>query len=298
MALFRAFHGVEITLMRLGLGDASRQRLLFPVFAWILLLTSSILNCEVNGQSIAAIRRLHPLHRQVDWSIQAASRVEGTNKIGEDSCAIADIRINQGLTDPLPNGIPTYTVEIVNMCATGCSILDIHVSCGWFSSAKLINPRIFRRLSYNDCIVNDGKPLANDKFGAGIMFQDIARLLLDASAFKDTVDLFVQRYKDKSISVVAGIEARGFIFGPPIALTIGAKFVPLRIPGKLLDAVKPDDRVLVTDDLVATVGTLCLKKLAVEIIPDAKRIYSKCHLVSYFLTGQFHYDSSTKIFIR
>ncbi|KAK4788570.1 hypothetical protein SAY86_019889 [Trapa natans] len=99
---------------------------------------------------------------------RTASRVEGTNKIGEDSCAIADIRIKQGLTDPLPNGIPTYTVEIVNMCATGCSILDIHVSCGWFSSAKLINPRIFRRLSYNDCIVNDGKPLAN---GATLSFR-------------------------------------------------------------------------------------------------------------------------------
>ncbi|GAY47970.1 hypothetical protein CUMW_108460 [Citrus unshiu] len=47
----------------------------------------------------------------------------------------------------------------------------------------------------------------------GIMFQDITTLLLDTKAFRDTIDLFVERYKDKNISVVAGIEARGFIFG-------------------------------------------------------------------------------------
>ncbi|GJT70862.1 adenine phosphoribosyltransferase 1-like protein [Tanacetum coccineum] len=67
----------------------------------------------------------------------------------------------------------------------------------------------------------------------GILFQDITTLLLDPVAFKDTIDLFVERYKDKHISVVAGVEARGFIFGPPIALAIGAKFVPMRKPNKL-----------------------------------------------------------------
>ncbi|XP_078430355.1 adenine phosphoribosyltransferase 1-like isoform X2 [Wolffia australiana] len=67
----------------------------------------------------------------------------------------------------------------------------------------------------------------------GIMFQDITTLLLDPKAFRDTVDLFVERYKDMNISVVAGVEARGFIFGPPIALALGAKFVPLRKPKKL-----------------------------------------------------------------
>ncbi|GKB77900.1 adenine phosphoribosyltransferase 4-like protein, partial [Tanacetum coccineum] len=67
----------------------------------------------------------------------------------------------------------------------------------------------------------------------GIMFQDITTLLLDPKAFKDTIDLFVERYKHENISVIAGIEARGFIFGPLIALAIGAKFVPLRKPNKL-----------------------------------------------------------------
>ncbi|KAH0468768.1 hypothetical protein IEQ34_002000 [Dendrobium chrysotoxum] len=67
----------------------------------------------------------------------------------------------------------------------------------------------------------------------GVMFQDITTLLLDPKAFGDAVELFVERYRDQRISVVAGIEARGFIFGPPIALAIGAKFVPLRKPKKL-----------------------------------------------------------------
>ncbi|THU65244.1 hypothetical protein C4D60_Mb05t01610 [Musa balbisiana] len=67
----------------------------------------------------------------------------------------------------------------------------------------------------------------------GIMFQDITTLLLDHEAFRHTIDMFVERYRDKRITVVAGIEARGFIFGPPIALAIGCKFVPMRKPKKL-----------------------------------------------------------------
>ncbi|CAO2816930.1 unnamed protein product [Amaranthus hypochondriacus] len=112
----------------------------------------------------------------------------------------------------------------------------------------------------------------------GIMFQDITTLLLDPKAFKHTIDIFVDRYRDMNISVVAGVEARGFMFGPPIALAIGAKFVPLRKPRKLpgevisesyeleygtdclemhVGAVQPGERALIIDDLVATGGTLC-----------------------------------------
>ncbi|GMJ07727.1 adenine phosphoribosyltransferase 5 [Hibiscus trionum] len=111
----------------------------------------------------------------------------------------------------------------------------------------------------------------------GIMFQDITTLLLDHKAFKHTVDIFVERYKDMDISVVAGVEARGFMFGPAIALAIGAKFVPLRKPKKLpgeviaeayeleygsdclemhVGAVEAGERAIVIDDLVATGGTL------------------------------------------
>ncbi|KAL4298265.1 hypothetical protein GQ457_12G020150 [Hibiscus cannabinus] len=111
----------------------------------------------------------------------------------------------------------------------------------------------------------------------GIMFQDITTLLLDHKAFKHTVDIFVDRYKGMDISVVAGVEARGFMFGTAIALAIGAKFVPLRKPKKLpgeviaeayeleygsdclemhVGAVEAGERAIVIDDLVATGGTL------------------------------------------
>ncbi|KAI7731807.1 hypothetical protein M8C21_027545 [Ambrosia artemisiifolia] len=129
----------------------------------------------------------------------------------------------------------------------------------------------------------------------GIMFQDITTLLLDPKVFKDTVDLFVERYKNENISVVAGIEARGFLFGPSIALAIGAKFVPLRKPKKLpgevisekyileygsdclemhLGAVKSGDRALIVDDLIATGGTVCaamnlLERAGAEVVECA-----------------------------
>ncbi|GAB4839329.1 adenine phosphoribosyltransferase [Ancistrocladus abbreviatus] len=129
----------------------------------------------------------------------------------------------------------------------------------------------------------------------GVMFQDITTLLLDPMAFKDTVDLFVERYKDKGISVVAGIEARGFIFGPPVALGIGAKFVPMRkpkkLPGKVIsqeysleygtdimemhvDAVDAGERAIIMDDLIATGGTLTaaimlLERVGVHVVECA-----------------------------
>ncbi|EOA36202.1 hypothetical protein CARUB_v10010115mg [Capsella rubella] len=129
----------------------------------------------------------------------------------------------------------------------------------------------------------------------GIMFQDITTLLLDTEAFKDTIALFVDRYKGKDISVVAGVEARGFIFGPPIALAIGAKFVPMRkpkkLPGKVISeeysleygtdkiemhvgAVEPGERAIIIDDLIATGGTLAaairlLERVGVKIVECA-----------------------------
>ncbi|CAH2034967.1 unnamed protein product, partial [Thlaspi arvense] len=84
---------------------------------------------------------------------------EGTNRIGQE-CSKEDIVVVQDSTFPLPNGVPAFTVEIINTCSSDCRISEIHVSCGWFSSVRLVNPRIFRRLSYDDCLVNDGQPLA------------------------------------------------------------------------------------------------------------------------------------------
>ncbi|KAA8522255.1 hypothetical protein F0562_012928 [Nyssa sinensis] len=155
------------------------------------------------------------------------------------------------------------------------------------SASRDDDPRIHGIKSKIRVVPNFPKP--------DIMFQDITTLLLDPEAFKDTIDLFVERYRGKNISVVAGIEARGFIFGPPIALAIGAKFVPLRKPKKLpgdvireeyvleygrdclemhLGAVKPGERALVVDDLIATGGTLCaamnlLERAEAEVVECA-----------------------------
>ncbi|KAJ7543744.1 hypothetical protein O6H91_09G051200 [Diphasiastrum complanatum] len=127
----------------------------------------------------------------------------------------------------------------------------------------------------------------------GILFRDVTTLLLDHQAFKDSIDIFVERYKEQKIDVVAGIEARGFIFGPPVALAIGAKFVPMRKPRKLpgevvseeytleygtdriemhVGAVQPGERALIIDDLIATerVGAQVVECACVIGLSDLK----------------------------
>ena len=111
----------------------------------------------------------------------------------------------------------------------------------------------------------------------GIMFRDITTLLKDPAAFRRCVDLFRDRYADMQVEKVVSVESRGFIFGAPLAYTLGAGFVPVRKPGKLPaattrqeytleygtdaveihnDAIATGDRVLVLDDLLATGGTI------------------------------------------
>lgn len=119
----------------------------------------------------------------------------------------------------------------------------------------------------------------------GIMFRDITTLLQDPDGLKEAIDLLYDRYKDKSIDVVAGIEARGFIFGAALAYKLGVGFVPVRKKGKLpyqtesyeydleygtdtieihSDAVKKDDNVLLVDDLLATGGTCIAASKLIE----------------------------------
>jgi len=110
----------------------------------------------------------------------------------------------------------------------------------------------------------------------GIMFRDVTSLIENGEAFAATIAEFVARYKDNKIDKVVGTEARGFIFGAPLAAAIGAGFVPVRKPGKLpretiqegytleygtdtlqihTDAINEGETVLLMDDLLATGGT-------------------------------------------
>jgi adenine phosphoribosyltransferase len=110
----------------------------------------------------------------------------------------------------------------------------------------------------------------------GILFRDITTLLADARSFRRAVDELVQPYAGQRIQKVAGIEARGFILGGAVAHQLSAGFTPIRKKGKLpaatlrqtyaleygedeveihLDALKPGEKVLVVDDLIATGGT-------------------------------------------
>ncbi|HEU5409604.1 MAG TPA: adenine phosphoribosyltransferase [Candidatus Acidoferrales bacterium] len=110
----------------------------------------------------------------------------------------------------------------------------------------------------------------------GILFYDLTTLLQDKQGFHVLIEKLCDKFTGKHIDVVAGIEARGFIFAPALAYRLGAGFVPIRKPNKLpwktaqvsyqleygtdkleihRDAVKPGERVLVCDDLLATGGT-------------------------------------------
>ena len=118
----------------------------------------------------------------------------------------------------------------------------------------------------------------------GILFYDLTTLLEDPRGFHSLVDRLCDHYNGRKVDIVAGIEARGFIFAPALAYRLGAGFVPIRKPKKLpwktvsvtyqleygsdqleihQDAVQPGQRVLICDDLLATGGTA---SAAIELV--------------------------------
>jgi adenine phosphoribosyltransferase len=126
----------------------------------------------------------------------------------------------------------------------------------------------------------------------GIQFKDITPVLADARLFAGAIDLLVDGLKPGSVNAVVGIDARGFIFAAAVALRLGAGFIPVRKKGKLpfdtheesydleygsntvaihVDAVRPGERVILVDDLLATGGTASaaaalLKRIGAEVM--------------------------------
>lgn len=111
----------------------------------------------------------------------------------------------------------------------------------------------------------------------GIIFRDVTPLMKDKDAYKEAIRLLVEFAKDKEVDVVVGPEARGFLFGCPVAIELGVGFVPVRKPGKLpretvsvkydleygsneihmhKDSIEKGQKVLIVDDLLATGGTV------------------------------------------
>ena len=126
----------------------------------------------------------------------------------------------------------------------------------------------------------------------GIQFKDITTLFQSSEHLKDLSEILFERYRDRGITKVVGIDSRGFFMGPALAIQLGAGFVPVRKPGKLpfdiieetytkeygedtiqihADALDKNDVVLIHDDLLATGGTMLaaynlIRKLGVQKI--------------------------------
>ena len=140
----------------------------------------------------------------------------------------------------------------------------------------------------------------------GILFYDVTTMFKDREALKSILDILYETYKDKGITKVVGLESRGFIMAPALAIRLGAGFVPIRKPGKLpaetielsydkeygkdtiqihKDAISEDDVVLIHDDLLATGGTMAAacqlvrqlnkNKLYVNFIIELKNLHGR-----------------------
>lgn len=140
----------------------------------------------------------------------------------------------------------------------------------------------------------------------GISFKDVTTLLLDGEAYHETIEQFYNEMKDLDFDVIVGPEARGFLVGAPLSVRMKKGFVPIRKPGKLpaetisyeyeleygtdvleihKDAIKPGQKVVIVDDLLATGGTI---RAVVDLIEQLGGIVVKVGFIMEldFLKGR------------
>lgn len=155
----------------------------------------------------------------------------------------------------------------------------------------------------------------------GISFKDVTTLVQDGEALRYTINKIVENLKDKNIDLIVWPEARGFIFGVPVAYALGVGFVPVRKKGKLpfdtikvdyeleygtdsleihKDAIKPGQRVAVVDDLLATGGTIkSVAKLvelvggevvSMEFVVELTELQGRAKLEKYYVNSLAEYE--------
>ena len=154
----------------------------------------------------------------------------------------------------------------------------------------------------------------------GILFKDITPLLKSATAFRYVIHRLAEHYRSQKVDVIAGIEARGFLFAAPLAFRLERPLIPVRKEGKLpfetsslryaleygesavevhTDAIAPGQRVLVVDDLLATGGTMAAAAKLVEraggevaglaVIVELDDLRGQDHLRDYDVFSMVHY---------
>jgi adenine phosphoribosyltransferase len=155
----------------------------------------------------------------------------------------------------------------------------------------------------------------------GILFYDVTTLLKDKLGFARLIDALTERFLNKDIDLILGIEARGFIFGPALAYRLNAGFIPVRKPKKLpaetvrvtydleygqdtlemhKDAIQPGQRIIIVDDLLATGGTAqatakLAKSLGADIcglgfVVELDFLKGRDKLKEYDVVSLLHYD--------
>lgn len=150
----------------------------------------------------------------------------------------------------------------------------------------------------------------------GILFYDITTLLKNPYAFKKVITILTERYRDRGINKVLGIDSRGFIFAPCVAYNLGVGFVPVRKKGKLpaetlsvdydleygsntieihKDSLEPGDKVVIIDDLIATGGTATATAKLVEAL-GAELVEMAFMIELTFLNGRDSLPENTEVF--